>query len=221
MEKKLIIGELLDLSHTIAADLFRGKTYPWEVLGDIGVFIEKLGETLPAEEYDHPQDGVWIAKDAKVFPSAYIGAPCIIDHGAEVRHCAFIRGSAIVGKNAVVGNSVELKNVVLFDNVQVPHYNYVGDSVLGYKAHMGAGSITSNVKSDKTLVVVKGDEQIETGRKKFGAILGDHVEVGCNSVLNPGTVIGRNSHIYPVSSVRGVIPADAIYKDAEHIVPQT
>ena len=221
MEKQMKIEELLDLSHTIAADLFREKTYPWEVLGEISAFIEKLGETPPTEEFDHPQAGVWIAKDAKVFPSAYIGAPCIIDHGAEVRHCAFIRGSAIVGQNAVVGNSVELKNVVLFDNVQVPHYNYVGDSVLGYKAHMGAGSITSNVKSDKTLVVVKGDEQIETGRKKFGAILGDHVEVGCNSVLNPGTVIGRNSHIYPVSSVRGVIPADAIYKDAEHIVPQT
>ena len=215
------IKDLFDLDKTIARELFEGKTYPWEVLDEIKPFILKLGESLDPAEYDQPYEGVWVAKDAKVFPSAYLGAPCIIDHGAEVRHCAFIRGSAIVGKNAVVGNSVELKNVVLFDNVQVPHYNYVGDSVLGYKAHMGAGSITSNVKSDKTLVVVKGDEQIETGRKKFGAILGDHVEVGCNSVLNPGTVIGRNSHIYPVSSVRGVIPADAIYKDAEHIVPQT
>ena len=221
MEKQMKIEELLDLSHTIAADLFREKTYPWEVLGEISAFIEKLGETLPTEEFDHPQAGVWIAKDAKVFPSAYIGAPCIIDHGAEVRHCAFIRGSAIVGKNAVVGNSVELKNVVLFDNVQVPHYNYVGDSVLGYKAHMGAGSITSNVKSDKTLVVVKDPEgHIETGRKKFGAMLGDFVEVGCNSVLNPGTVVGRNSNIYPTSCVRGVIPANSIYKDKEHIVPK-
>lgn len=218
MEKVVKIDGLLDLSKTIAADLFAGKTYPWEVLGDISDFIYKLGETLPAEEFDHPEEGVWIARDAKVFPSAYIGAPCIIDHGAEVRHCAFIRGSAIVGKNAVVGNSVELKNVVLFDNVQTPHYNYVGDSILGYKAHMGAGSITSNVKSDKTLVVVKGDESIETGRKKFGAILGDHVEVGCNSVLNPGTVVGRGTHVYPVSSVRGVVPEESVYKDAHHIV---
>ena len=213
------INELLDLSKTIAADLFEGKTYPWEVLDEIKDFILKLGETLPADEYAHPADGIWIANDAKVFPSAYIGAPCIIDHGAEIRHCAFIRGSAIVGKNAVVGNSCELKNVVLFDNVQTPHYNYVGDSVLGYKAHMGAGSITSNVKSDKTLVVVKDpDGPIETGRKKLGAILGDNVEVGCNSVLNPGTVIGRRSNVYPTSSVRGVIPPDSIYKDKEHIV---
>ena len=220
MEKVVKIDGLLDLSKTIAADLFAGKTYPWEVLGDISDFIYKLGETLPAEEFDHPEEGVWIARDAKVFPSAYIGAPCIIDHGAEVRHCAFIRGSAIVGKNAVVGNSVELKNVVLFDNVQTPHYNYVGDSILGYKAHMGAGAITSNVKSDKTLVVVKGAAPIETGRKKFGAILGDHVEIGCNSVLNPGTVVGRGTHVYPVSSVRGVIPEESVYKDQEHIVPK-
>ena len=213
------IEELLDLSHTIAAPLFAGKTYPWEVLEGIKDFILKLGETLNPEEFDHPEEGVWIAKDAKVFPSAYIGAPCIIDHEAEVRHCAFIRGGAIVGKGAVVGNSVELKNVVLFDKVQTPHYNYVGDSVLGYKAHMGAGSITSNVKSDKTLVVVKEPgAPHETGRKKFGAILGDNVEVGCNSVLNPGTVIGRRSNIYPTSSVRGVIPADSIYKDKEHII---
>ena len=213
------IKELLDLEKTIAAELFAGKTYPWEILDGIKPFILKLGETLSPEEFDHPAEGVWIAKDANVFPSAYIGAPCIIDHGAEVRHCAFIRGSAIVGKNAVVGNSTELKNVVLFDNVQVPHYNYVGDSVLGYKAHMGAGSITSNVKSDKTLVVVKQPgAPIETGRRKFGAILGDNVEVGCNSVLNPGTVVGRRSNIYPTSCVRGVIPAESIYKDKDHIV---
>ena len=213
------IEELLDLSHTKAAPLFAGKTYPWEVLDGIKDFILELGETLSPEEFDHPEEGVWIAKDAKVFPSAYIGAPCIIDHEAEVRHCAFIRGSAIVGKGAVVGNSVELKNVVLFDKVQVPHYNYVGDSVLGYRAHMGAGSITSNVKSDKSLVVVREPgEAHETGRKKFGAILGDQVEVGCNSVLNPGTVVCRRSNIYPTSSVRGVVPADSIYKDREHIV---
>lgn len=213
------IKELLDLDKTIAAKLFEGKTYPWEALDGIKSFILELGETLSADEYDHPEGGVWIAKDAKIFPSAYIGAPCIIDHGAEVRHCAFIRGSAIVGKNAVVGNSTELKNVVLFDNVQVPHYNYVGDSILGYKAHMGAGSITSNVKSDKTLVTVHiPDAPIETGRKKFGAILGDNVEVGCNSVLNPGTVVGRCSNIYPVSCVRGVVPANSIYKAKDNIV---
>ena len=213
------IKELLDLDKTIAAGLFEGKRYPWEALAEIGDYILKLGPTLSEEDFDHPAEGVWIARDAKVFPSAYIGAPCIIDRGAEIRHCAFIRGSAIVGKGAVVGNSVELKNVVLFDKVQTPHYNYVGDSVLGYKAHMGAGSITSNVKSDKSLVVVKGSgEQIETGRKKFGAILGDCVEVGCNSVLNPGTVVGRNSQIYPVSCVRGVIPENSIYKDKDHVV---
>ncbi len=213
------IKELLDLDKTIAAKLFEGKTYPWEALDGIKSFILEIGETLSADEYDHPEEGVWIAKDAKIFPSAYIGAPCIIDHGAEVRHCAFIRGSAIVGKNAVVGNSTELKNVVLFDNVQVPHYNYVGDSILGYKAHMGAGSITSNVKSDKTLVTVHiPDAPIETGRKKFGAILGDNVEVGCNSVLNPGTVVGRCSNIYPVSCVRGVVPANSIYKAKDNIV---
>lgn len=213
------INELLDLDKTIAAKLFEGKTYPWEALDGIKSFIPELGATLSADEYDHPEDGVWIAKDAKIFPSAYISAPCIIDHGAEVRHCAFIRGNAIVGKNAVVGNSTELKNVVLFDNVQVPHYNYVGDSILGYKAHMGAGSITSNVKSDKTLVTVHiPDAPIETGRKKFGAILGDNVEVGCNSVLNPGTVVGRCSNIYPVSCVRGVVPANSIYKAKDNIV---
>ncbi len=215
------IKELLDLNRTIAAKLFEGRTYPWEVLPEIKSFILTLGPTLPPEEYDHPSEGVWIAKDATVFPSAYIGSPCIIDHGAEIRHCAFIRGSAIVGKNAVVGNSVELKNVVLFDNVQTPHYNYVGDSVLGYKAHMGAGSITSNVKSDKTPVAVKiPGAPVETGMKKFGAILGDNVEVGCNSVLNPGTVVCRESNIYPTSCVRGVIPPRHIFKDKDNIVPK-
>ncbi len=218
MEKEVKINDLLDLSKTIAAELFADKTYPWEVLGEISAFIEKIGPMLPAEEFDNPAPGVWIAKDAKVFPSAYIGAPCIVDHEAEIRHCAFIRGSAIVGKNAVVGNSTELKNVVLFDKVQVPHYNYVGDSVLGYKAHMGAGSITSNVKMDRTLVKVFGDDVIETGRKKFGAILGDNVEVGCNSVLNPGTVVGAGSLVYPLSAVRGVVPANAVYKDKDNIV---
>ena len=216
------IAELFDLTKTIASGLFEGKTYPWEVLSEIKAYILKLGETLPTDEYDHPEEGVWIAKDAKVFPSAYIGSPCIIDHGAEVRHCAFIRESAIVGKNAVVGNSVELKNVVLFDSVQVPHYNYVGDSVLGYKAHMGAGSITSNVKSDKSLVVIKQPgAPLETGRKKVGAMVGDCVEIGCNSVLNPGTVVGRNAQIYPVSCVRGVIPANSIYKNKDSIVQKT
>ena len=213
------IKELYDLSKTIAAPLFEGKKYPWEALEGIKDFILELGPTLPADEFDNPEEGVWIAKDAKIFASAYIGSPCIIDHGAELRQCAFVRGSAIVGKNAVVGNSTELKNVVLFDKVQVPHYNYVGDSILGYKSHMGAGSITSNVKSDKTLVVIKnGDELIETGRKKVGALLGDNVEVGCNSVLNPGTVIGSNTNIYPVNCVRGVIPANSIYKDKDNIV---
>ncbi len=213
------IKELFDLDKTIAAKLFEGKTYPWEVLDGIKDFILALGATLPEDEYDHPSEGVWIAKDATVFASAYIGSPCIIDHDAEVRQCAFIRGSAIVGKGAVVGNSTELKNVVLFDKVQVPHYNYVGDSVLGYKAHMGAGSITSNVKSDKTLVVIKEPgKPIPTGRKKVGAMLGDNVEVGCNSVLNPGTVIGRESNVYPTSCVRGVIPPRHIYKDKDNIV---
>ena len=208
------IKNLLDLEHTIAAPIFEGKTYPWEVLDDIKSFILELGPTLPAEDFDNPCEGVWIAKDATVFPSAYIGAPCIIDRGAEIRHCAFIRGNAIVGEGAVVGNSTELKNVILFDKVQVPHYNYVGDSILGFKSHMGAGSITSNVKSDKTLVKVNvgNGERIETGLKKFGAMLGDNVEVGCGSVLNPGTVIGRSSNIYPLSSVRGFVPANSIYK---------
>ena len=209
----LKINDLFDLDKTIASDIFAGKTYPWEALPEISAFILKLGETLSQSEYEKRGEDVWIAKDANVFPSAYIKGPCIIDKGAEVRHCAFIRGSAIVGKNAVVGNSTELKNVILFDNVQAPHYNYVGDSILGYKAHMGAGSITSNVKSDKTLVVIKdGAEQVKTERKKVGAMLGDMVEVGCGSILNPGTVIGRNTNVYPLSSVRGVVPANSIYK---------
>jgi NDP-sugar pyrophosphorylase family protein len=212
------ISDYLDLSHTIAADLFEAVDYPWEVLPAIGDFIKKTGPTLDPEVYDHKGDNVWIAKSAKVFDSAYIGSNVIIGPDAEVRHCAFIRGNAIVGANAVVGNSTELKNVILFDNVQVPHYNYVGDSILGYKAHMGAGSITSNVKSDKTLVVVKSEEvNVETGLKKMGAIVGDFVEVGCGSILNPGTVVGRNSRIYPLSSVRGFVPADSVYKKAGEI----
>ncbi len=215
----LTIKALFESGHTISAELFEGVTYPWEVLPNISAFIEKLGATLPADEYDKVGDNVWIAKDAKVAPTAYIGGPCIIDHEAEIRHCAFIRGSAIVGKKSVVGNSCELKNAVLFDCVQVPHFNYVGDSVLGYKSHMGAGAVTSNVKSDKTLVVVKnGEEKIETGRKKFGAMLGDNVEVGCNSVLCPGTVVCKNTNIYPTSCVRGVVPEDSIFKAPGNIV---
>lgn len=207
------ITDLYDLNHTLARPLLEKYQYPWEALGEIGDYIMQLGETLPAEEYDHPAENVWIAKSAKVYPSASITGPCIIGKNAEVRHCAFIRGNALVGENAVVGNSTELKNVILFDRVQVPHYNYVGDSILGYCAHMGAGSITSNVKSDKQLVVVKdGAERMETGRKKVGAMVGDGVEVGCGSILNPGSVIGRGSNIYPLSSVRGVVPADSIYK---------
>lgn len=215
----LKISDLYSLEHTIAAEIFEGKTYPWEILGELKSFIVKLGQSLDPEKFIKRGEDIWIAKSATVFDSAYIAGPCIIDEGAEVRHCAFIRGSAIIGKNAVVGNSTEVKNALVFDNVQIPHYNYVGDSVLGYKSHMGAGSITSNVKSDKTLVVVKStDEKIETGLKKFGAMLGDFVEVGCGSVLNPGTVIGKNSNIYPLSSVRGVVPADSIYKASGNIV---
>lgn len=207
------IKDLYDLNETIAAKLFEGKTYPWEVLSDISDFIVELGNTLSEEEYDKKGENIWIAKSAKVAPTAYINGPCIIGKEAEVRHCAFVRGSALVGEGAVVGNSTELKNVILFNKVQVPHYNYVGDSILGYKAHMGAGSITSNVKSDKKLVIIKSeDEKVETGRKKVGAFLGDNVEVGCGSVLNPGTVIGRDSNVYPLSSVRGVVKANSIYK---------
>ncbi|MBR4543220.1 MAG: UDP-N-acetylglucosamine pyrophosphorylase [Lachnospiraceae bacterium] len=213
------IANLYDLTKTIAADVFEGKEYPWEVLPEIGAFIVKLGESLDPEKYEKRGENIWVAKSAKVFESAYLNGPLIIDEEAEVRHCAFIRGNAIVGKNCVVGNSTELKNVILFDNVQVPHYNYVGDSILGYKSHMGAGSITSNVKSDKTLVVVKdGEDRIETGLKKFGAMLGDFVEVGCNSVLNPGSVIGRHSNIYPTSCVRGVIHENSIFKKSGEVV---
>lgn len=213
-------SELFDLSHTLALPLLEKTAYPWEALDGISDFIRTLGETLPVEEYDHPRDGVWIAKDAVVYPTAYVGAPCIIGHRTEVRHCAFIRGSALIGDGAVVGNSTELKNCILFDGVQVPHYNYVGDSILGYKSHMGAGAVTSNVKSDKSLVSVRdGDSAIPTGRKKIGAMLGDGADVGCNSVLNPGTVLGRGARIYPLSRVRGTVPAKHIFKDADHIVP--
>lgn len=213
------ISKLFDLSRTIAAELLKKNEYPFEVLPEIGDFILELAKTLDENEFVKSGENVWISKTAKVAPTASITGPCIIDESAEIRHCAFIRGNAIVGKNAVVGNSTELKNVILFDNVQVPHYNYVGDSVLGFKAHMGAGSITSNVKSNKTLVSVKlGDEAIQTGLKKFGAMLGDEVEVGCGSVLNPGTIIGKNSQIYPLSSVRGVIPENSIYKASGKIV---
>ena len=211
--EKLTVKELYTLEETIAKDIFEGVTYPWEVLSKIGSFIMELGSTLPEDEYDKIGENVWVSKSAKVFPSAYIHGPAIIGKDAEVRHCAFIRGNAVVGEGAVVGNSTELKNVILFNKVQVPHYNYVGDSILGYKAHMGAGSITSNVKSDKKLVVLKTPEgNIETGIKKFGAMLGDEVEVGCGTVLNPGSVVGKQGNIYPLSSVRGYVPSNSIYK---------
>lgn len=211
------IKDLYDLNETIAKDLFEGKTYPWEVLPEIGDFVMKLGVTL-SDDFDHPEDNIWIHKSVKIAKTATLNGPLIIDADTEVRPGAFIRGNVLVGKNCVVGNSTELKNVVLFNTVQVPHYNYVGDSILGTHSHMGAGSITSNVKSDKTLVVVKNDgEKIETGLKKFGAMIGDYVEVGCNSVLNPGTVVGRNTNVYPLSPVRGVVPENSIYKSAENI----
>ena len=211
--EQFTVKNLYTLEETIAAGLLSEVTYPWEALPKISEFIVALGKTLPADKYVEVKENVWIAKSATVAETANINGPAIIDGDAEIRHCAFIRGNAIVGKGAVVGNSTELKNVILFNKVQVPHYNYVGDSILGFKSHMGAGSITSNVKSDKTLVVVKnGEEKVETGLKKFGAMLGDNVEVGCNSVLNPGTVIGRNSNVYPTSMVRGCIPAGSIYK---------
>lgn len=213
------IKNLYNLEETIAAEIFAESIYPWEVLPKIESFIIELGNTLSLEEYDKVGENVWIAKSATVAPTACINGPTIIGKNAEIRHCAFIRGKAIVGEGAVVGNSTELKNVILFNKVQVPHYNYVGDSILGYKSHLGAGSITSNVKSDKKLVVVKNDkEEIETGLKKFGAMIGDEVEVGCGTVLNPGTVIGRNTNIYPLSSVRKVIPANSIYKNQNEIV---
>ena len=217
--KELEIVSLYHLEETIAASLFSTAVYPWEVLSQIGSFIKKLGETLPRDKFHHTSEFVWIAKSASVAPTASITGPCIIDENAEIRHCAFIRGNAIVGKGTVVGNSTELKNVILFNKVQVPHYNYVGDSILGYCSHMGAGSITSNVKSDKKLVTVKYNGMvIETGLKKFGAMLGDHVEVGCGSILNPGTIVGRNSNIYPLSSVRGYVASGSIYKKQNEIV---
>ncbi len=213
------IVDLYDLDHTLAADYLARFTYPWEALKGIKDFILTLGPTLDPEEYDEVSPNVWVHKTATVFPTAYLGAPCIIGPGTEVRHGAFIRSSALVGADCVVGNSVELKNVILFDHVQTPHYNYVGDSILGYYSHMGAGSITSNVKSDKKLVVVhSGKEAMETGIKKFGAMLGDHVEVGCNAVLNPGTVIGRDSRVYPTSCVRGVVPALSIWKNDGSVI---
>lgn len=212
------IKDLYDLDHTLAKDYLSNFEYPWEALKGIKEFIIELGKSLD-DDYAEIKENVWIHKTAKVFPSAYLGAPCIIGPNSEVRHCAFIRGSALVGADCVVGNSCELKNVILFDHVQTPHYNYVGDSILGYYSHMGAGSITSNVKSDKHLVVVHGEnEDVETGIKKFGAMVGDYVEVGCNSVLNPGTVIGRHSNIYPVCCVRGVVPENSIYKTGGVIV---
>ena len=213
------IKNLYNLEETIAKELLESVEYPWEALPKIEEFILKIGEKLDKEKYEQKGENIWIAKSAKIAPTAYINGPAIIGENAEVRHCAFIRGKEIVGEGAVVGNSTELKNVILFNKVQVPHYNYVGDSILGYKSHMGAGSITSNVKSDKKLVIVKnGKETIETGLKKFGAMLGDNVEVGCGSVLNPGTVIGSNTNIYPLSSVRGVIPKSSIYKNRNEIV---
>ena len=213
------IKNLYNLEETMAKPLLEKLEYPWEALPKISEFIIQLGKTLNKEIYEEKQENVWIAKTAKIYPTAYIKGPAIIGENAEIRHCAFIRGNAIVGNNAVVGNSTELKNVILFNNVQVPHYNYVGDSILGYKSHMGAGSITSNVKSDKKLVVVKnGEEKIETGLKKFGAMIGDSVEVGCGSILNPGTVVGKNTNIYPLSSVRGVVAENSIYKNQNEIV---
>ena len=216
------VKNLYDLNETIARQLLESVEYPWEALKDISDFIRKTGPTLDPSIYEKRGDEVWVAKSAKVAPTASLNGPLIIDEDAEIRHCAFIRGSAIVGKGSVVGNSTELKNVIIFNSVQVHHYNYVGDSILGYKSHMGAGSITSNVKSDKTLVSVKdGKEEIKTGLKKFGAMLGDYVEVGCNSVLNPGTVIGRNTNVYPLSMVRGVVPSDSIYKKKGEVVEKS
>ena len=219
MYEGLKIANMYTLSETIAAELLSSVTYPWEALPKIGDFIKKLGPTLPEEDYEYRGEDVWVAKDATVFPSAYIHGPAIIGKGAEVRHCAFIRGKALIGNNCVVGNSTELKNVILFNNVQVPHYNYVGDSILGSGSHMGAGSITSNVRSDKKLITVKLPEgNVETGMKKIGAILGDNVEIGCGSVLNPGTIIGKDTQVYPLSSVRGCVDSNSIYKNQNEIV---
>ncbi len=219
MFEQLRISELFDLEHTIAKDIFTGKTYPWEILSELSDFIIALGNTLDESVYEKRGDNIWIAKSASVAPTACLNGPLIICDDAEIRHCAFIRGSAIVGKGAVVGNSTEVKNSLLFDGVQTPHYNYIGDSVLGYKSHTGAGSITSNLKSDKSLITITIDgNKLETGRKKIGAILGDCVEVGCNSVLNPGTVVGKNTNIYPLSMVRGYVPADSIRKNSGEII---
>lgn len=219
MQNELTISAMYDLNETIAADIFQDTTYPWEVLSKIKTFIIELGKTLPKDEYDQIEENIWIAKSAKVAKTASIHGPAIIGKEAEIRHCAFIRGNAIVGEGAVVGNSTELKNVILFNKVQVPHYNYVGDSILGYKAHMGAGAITSNIKSDRSPVTINCQgEKIDTGLIKMGAMLGDNVEVGCNSVLNPGTIVGRNSNIYPLSMVRGFVPNGSIYKKAGEVV---
>lgn len=219
--KNIKIRNLYDLEHTIAKTYLKKYTYPWEVLKEIANIIISIGEKLDKKEYNNPSENVWIHKTAKIFNTAYINGPCIIGKNTEIRHCAFIRGSALIGDNCVVGNSTELKNVILFDNVQVPHYNYVGDSILGYKTHMGAGSITSNVKSDKTNVVIKyNDTKIETNMKKVGAMLADGVEIGCNSVLNPGTIICKNTNVYPLSSIRGVIPQNCIVKQTEIVEKQ-
>lgn len=219
MVEKITISSLFDVSKTIASDIFTGKTYPWEILPEISDFIYELGKRLPKELFSSPCDGVWIAKNASVAPTAHIEPPCIIDEGAEIRHCAFIRGSAIVGKGCVVGNSCELKNCILFDKAQIPHFNYVGDSVIGFLAHLGAGAITSNIKSDKTPVTIKADGIfLRTGRRKVGAFVGDAAEIGCNSVLNPCTVIGKNTQVYPLSSVRGAVPENSIYKNKNEIV---
>ena len=219
-EDPLKTTELFDLSHTLAGEYLAGFAYPWEALAGISQLILSLGEALPQEEYSHPAPDVWVHHTAQVAPTAFVGGPCILGPKTEVRHCAFIRGSALVGEGCVVGNSTELKNVILFDGVQVPHYNYVGDSILGHRAHMGAGSITSNVKADKSLVVIHGAQELPTGRKKVGAMLGDFADIGCGTVLNPGTVVGRNTNIYPLCAVRGVIPADSIVKTGGQIVPK-
>lgn len=219
MYDELTIQNLLDTTKTIASEIFDGLTYPWEALPKISDFIMKLGATLPKDEYEQRGENIWVAYSAKVAPTAYLNGPLIICPNAEIRHCAFIRGSAIVGEGAVVGNSTELKNCIIFQNAQVPHYNYIGDSILGYKSHLGAGAITSNLKSDKSIVTIPtANGKIDTGLKKFGAIVGDNVEVGCNSVLNPGTVIGRNTNVYPLSMVRGTIPQNSIYKKQGEVV---
>ena len=223
MEELLIKSwELFDLGQSMAGELLHKLNWPWEALNQIGKLILNIGSTLPADEYDEIAEQVWAARDCQIAPSASLKGPLIIGHETEIRHCAFIRGNALIGSNVVVGNSTELKNVILFNRVQVPHYNYVGDSILGFKAHMGAGSITSNVKGDRSLVSLKlGDERIPTGLKKFGALLGDYVEIGCNSVLNPGSIIGRNSMVYPLAMVRGFVPSDSIFKQNGQVVPKT